>query len=135
MKTPRQLLLDRHQTAQARLDEVRRAVLSEMRGRQGTPAGRRTETPWWLAWLVPGRAGFAALGAAWLLILVLHLAGSPRVASGRATSVATTQSPAPWLEQRRLVAELLDLPSATQPPSAATRPRSERRAQPVFLCA
>src|SRR6185369_5460980 len=116
--------------AQTRLDAVRRAVLSEMPGRHGTTAVGPTVTPWWFAWLVPGRAGFATLGAAWLLILGVHLAGGTHAAGGRAPSVSTAKSPEPWLEQRRLVAELLDLPSAAQPPSAATRPRSERRTQP-----
>lgn len=134
MKTPRQLLLDQHQDAQTRLDEVRRMVLSQLRGREGIPSARRAETPWWLACLVPGRAGWTTLGAAWLLILGFYLGTGSHVAGGRATSIAITKSPEPWLEQRRILAELLDLPSAL-PPSAATRPRSERRAQPILLCA
>ncbi|HEY6169053.1 MAG TPA: hypothetical protein VI454_13505 [Verrucomicrobiae bacterium] len=97
--------------------------------------GRRSETPWWLAWLVPGRAGLATLGTAWLLILGLHLAASSHAASDRAASATVAKLPEPWLEQRRLLAELLELPADLAPPPTATRPRSERRAQPVFLCA
>ena len=132
MKTPRQLLLDRHQTAQARLDEVRRAALSEMLGREGNPAARRTGTQWWLAWLVPGRAGWATLGAAWVLIALLRFAGPSE--SGHAPAVVAASAEA-WMAQRRLMAELMDAPAPPREPAPAPRPRSERRREPLFLSA
>lgn len=92
---------------------------------------RHCEPAWWIAWLLPGRAGWAALGAAWFLILVLHLATS---SDGQRAGRAPLASAEPWLEQRRLVAEFLDLPAPRSDSPAARRPRSERHGDVILLC-
>ena len=94
--------------------------------------GRRSETPWWLAWLNPSRAGWAALAAAWLLIAGFQLA-----THSDATRTEISAAPASaesWLEQRRLIAELLELPAPPAEPAAVTRPRGDRRTTTIFLC-
>lgn len=87
--------------------------------------GQRFAAAWWLAWLNPSRPGWIALGAAWLLIAVLHLASdSADVSNSNATVAGTT--PAQWLASRQLMAELIDALEPAKPVDAA-RPRSERR--------
>jgi hypothetical protein len=90
---------------------------------------RRSDLAWWLAWLNPTRAGWTALGAAWLVILTLHFAGSEGGAT--APTATATLSPEQWFERQRLMAELIDPAEPVQPP-AVTRPRSERRVHPLF---
>jgi hypothetical protein len=88
------------------------------------PGNARRSVPWWLAWLVPGRAGWATLGAAWGVIVLLHFASAPE--RGRPSSPSVAISPEAWEERRRLMAELLP-PDKPAPAPAVTRPRGERR--------
>jgi hypothetical protein len=91
---------------------------------------RRSAAGWWFAWLNPSRPGWIALGAAWLLIAVLHLASdSADVSNSNATVARTT--PAQWLASRQLMAELIDAVEPAKPVDAA-RPRSERRNRTIF---
>ncbi len=116
MKTPRQLLLDRHADAQASLDALRQSVVAPMRPRR---------RPWlellWQELVMPIRPLLAGLSVVWVLILALHLTtrgpsadvGTQPVPSSIAREVAA---------QQRLLSALLGLrPSETPAPS---EPRS-----------
>ncbi|MBI3879112.1 MAG: hypothetical protein HY301_03495 [Verrucomicrobia bacterium] len=98
-------------------------------GGAGAP---RSEPPWWLAWFNPSRAGWAALGAVWLVIAALNFAG-PRDDASVSAPGAVAASPHDWLERRRIMAELIGPAEPPEPP-AVTRPRSERRANIILLC-
>ena len=131
MKRPRQVLLQRHSDANAPLDRVRENVLRTL-----APAAQPgAEPPWRIAWLVwqelilPSRFAWAGMAALWLVLLLVHLqisSPSPKPAntqSARRAGLSRT-----FVEQRRLLAELLQSPApapADQPPSKP-QPRSER---------
>jgi hypothetical protein len=86
MKTPREILFERHQSAQPALDDIRRQVVAgletERSGDQPVHAGEsrgrpetRPEASWpgWREFLLPFRWHLAGLGAAWLVIAALSL--------------------------------------------------------------
>ena len=101
-------------------------------GAAGPNDARHSEIPWWLVWLSPSRAGWAALGAAWLLIVALHLANTRDTVTAPTVS-AMAVSPSGWLERGRVMAELMGDTENTEP-TFVPRPRSERRANVLLLC-
>ena len=135
MKTPRELLSERHREMEAKLDAIRARVLA---GSLQTP-----NTSWWSrltrtltmqspfsdpASFRPWRPQVAALVAVWLAILVLKLA-TPAIQQSpvaRSTPSSAEQLMA-LAEKRKLLAELMD-PTAASPKPDRPAPRSERPA-------
>lgn len=134
MKTPREILLQRHRAAQPRLDEIRRVAIAQL----AKPPVARTE--WlplralltlWRELIWPCRRTWAGLAAVWLVLLTLQLA------SRDSAEVAARKTPPPSPEmlmvlrqQRLLLAELVERPAprvADQPKSTPARPRSQRQ--------
>ena len=140
MKTPRELLLERHAEVTPRLDALRHEVVAEL------SAGPRTTTPrafgaWikllWRELIGSARLTWGGLAAAWAIIALLNLAqpepmpGVGPVAAGPTMAGETLR--VVLTEQRELRAELLGFEpqGATQreprgTPSGSTRPRSAR---------
>lgn len=118
MKTPRQILFERHADAQASLDALRQSVVAPMRQRR---------RPWrellWQELVLPIRPLLAGLSIAWALILALHL-----TARGPATERRTQPLPPSIareaVAQQRILTSLLGLrpTESVEPP----QPRSER---------
>ncbi len=135
MKTPRQLLMERHRPIEPRLSAVRQQVLSNLAGAEAKIT--ETEMPattglfaGWFEVLRPFHFNVAGLGFTCLLIVTFKLA-TPEM-SNSVVAKSTASSPdmlAALQEKRRLYAELSEeFPaSSTQPPKAmAPKPRSER---------
>ncbi len=137
MKTPREILLKRHQSAGPKLDKLRREVvstaLSHPRRAWHQCVGRGRLLPVcaalavWRELIWPCRRVWAGTAALWVVIIAvnfLNLEESEPTQSGGGSSSAAF---ATFLaEQQRLLAELGDTaPSPPQPPPAAQRPRSE----------
>lgn len=140
MKTPRELLLERHAPADAKLDAVRRNAIriATSPDLQGVPGRGRTladavfralAVPWReLIW--PARRTWAGFALAWLVIVMVNL----RDADTRAVSqMKMRSSPGEmlmaWQQQQRRLDELvgpLEPPEADRPKSASPQPRSER---------
>jgi hypothetical protein len=121
MNTPRQILLEKHQAAQAHLDQIASDVVRQTaRYRENAfrPASR------WTDWFWPSPAAWGAVAAAWVVILGLHLAGtSPRPA--RPTLARQTPATLQALRaQRELLVELVT-PPGREPEPARPRRRSE----------
>lgn len=117
MKTPRQVLLDRHADAQASLDALRQSVVAPMRPRR---------RPWlellWQELVLPIRPLLAGLSVVWVLILALHLTTRGPSAHGGGTQALPTSIAREVAAQQRLLSALLGLrPSETPAPS---EPRS-----------
>jgi hypothetical protein len=133
MKTPREVLLARHQAAEAKLDAVRRDVLDNLAPGENRRSGRVDNfvatcrelfrLPRW-AW--------GGLAAAWLVIVALNIAAretparqpSPPIIAKRSSD--TLQA---LREQKQLFAELVGLRSEAgeaEAPRFVPRPRSER---------
>jgi hypothetical protein len=140
MKTPREILLERHQTTESKLDAIRENVVARLSERENKRASN--VRPWAFAWLdlfhVP-RWAWGSLAAAWLVIGALNIASSDVPSA----SVSVAQVPAKrspemrqaLLEQKRLFAELvgtLSAPADAEAPRFVPRPRSEVRPQLVF---
>jgi hypothetical protein len=153
MKTPREILLERHRRAEASLDQVRMKVLASLkpsphRFRAATDEDGVSPTGLsyrlaasaalsiaavlrkpWLELIWPSRRAWAGMAALWLAVLAANL--DMKVTSTPAPSVRATPNRElvrALEEQRRLLAELLPpfspAPIKTPPPS--DRPRSER---------
>lgn len=140
MKTPRELLLERHAEATPQLDAIRQQVVADLSARPHTitarPFGARIKMLW-RELIGPARVAWGSLAAAWALIALLNLA-RPQPMSAADPVAARSPMPGEALrivlaEQRQLRAELLgvDFSETTQTgpqgtPSGATRPRSAR---------
>ena len=136
MKTPREILFKRHQGAETRLDAIRENVVTEHLATNGERA-RRTRSvlsptfvivKLWQELVWPCRRIWAGMAAAWLLVLVFHLA------TGEREKVVADHAPPPpdvavaLKEQRQMLAQLLDT-GATAPMirPRIPGPRSEQR--------
>jgi hypothetical protein len=121
MKTPREILLNRHQSAAPKLDAVRREVLSAEFVREGrrvaVPKFRVADTAtlpllFWRELIWPCRRTWTALAAVWVLIFVFNV--SQRDKSELAARKLPPPSPEAimaWRQQEKLLAELIG-PSA-----------------------
>ncbi len=131
MKTPRQILLERHSQATTDLDALRRKLIQDL--------GSSGEAWWRTAWrevVLAARPAWAALGALTLVALGLHARSLP-ADSGAISSQSQSQSQSSpnWTvareERLRLWSELFDRPAATpsDPASPPTPKSSPRRSQ------
>lgn len=141
MKTPREILLARHQPAESKLDRIRRdaiRVAADVNRRSPTvreltfaaTALRALAVPFReLIW--PCRRTWAGLAVVWVALLVFNLTQAER---GQTVVAKSTISPGELrlalLEQQRLLTELIGPSppaSPAEPPSRPSpQPRSER---------
>jgi len=147
MRTPREILLRRHLSANPKLDDVRTKAVSAALShapRAERPAGRAG--PWpvgaaraaWRELIRPCRGAWAGIAALWLAMWAINwgLSDTPQAARN-----APPASAAAWFEalaeQRRLLAELIPPASAASPrpesPPRHPRPRSERRSETTMI--
>ena len=138
MKTPREIILHRHQNAEAKLDALRQRILSgpmESSAVEQMPAAN-DGTDWsdfmtrfWQELIWSCRRVWLGLGAAWVVILTVQFLAAD-------ASVVVKSEPAPlspsvleiFREQRRLAAELDESVPLFNPrePRNGIRPRTER---------
>jgi hypothetical protein len=136
MKTPREILLKRHQRVESKLDRMWTKNLAVELRSEETPARRSVFLAiGWTLWrelVLPNRRIWAGLACAWLFIAVLNLAFSEP-----ATKVVNQSKPPSGeelralIEQRRMLAQLigpLSEPAYTLK-RTAPGPRSDRVAQ------
>ncbi len=127
MKTPRELLLKRHEAASPKLDALRAEALASLR-----PAPRPAAPVfWWERLFGPNPLAWAGLAAVWAVLLLANRSGT-----GPAPTVARASQPSEAAvaeivrENRRQMAELLNLdePHAAPPTRSELHPkRSQRR--------
>ena len=133
MKTPREILLARHQAAQPRLDALREQTLAAPTGpaQEERSAFRHFMESCRNCFRVP-RFAWSGLAAAWLVIIGLHFAARDS-APKRPVAFTQNRQPAETLqavrEQKRLLAELTGLGEnfEIETPRFVPRPRSERQ--------
>lgn len=135
MKTPREILLNRHRDAGPKLDSVREKAMATLAPPADTSAPAGPAAPWplrtaWTLWrelIFPSRRIWAGLAAAWLVLLWLNLPGGgkpPRMVAE--TLPADREIQALLREQREMFAQLIGSgePSPAVP-NKMTVPRSE----------
>ena len=109
MKTPRDILFDRHRAAVPLLDSIRAEVVSRLSPRDSVPRGSlflAAARKLWEELVWPCRRAWAGFAVVWLALLGVHLA-TPR------TVVKTAPLAASAFEQRRqFLAEFLPPPRA-----------------------
>ena len=139
MKTPRELLLNRHRDKVPKLDALREQVFANELSRMqadampGASLAIRVVLAFWNELILPARHTWAGLAAAWIVILAINTADSDgfptahaRVASSPAEIAAAIR------EQQRLMAELAGVPemrTPERPQPAMPKPRSSRRTE------
>lgn len=139
MKTPREILFERHRRAEVKLDDLRQKVLAGLpaSGIAAESALNRSERPGiravlakaWLELIWPSRRAWAGMAALWLTVGAANLAMNAGFRSSPPIGVGPAREMVQGFEaQRRLLAELLP-PSQTVPPTqpqrSSVRPRSE----------
>ena len=138
MKTPREILFERHRSAEPKLDAVRQQAVAEVHDRRSPGAKTSAVTDrrynegisFWRELFSPRPQAWAGLAALWVLIFALKL--STHDAShviGKKSSVSP-EVIAEVQQQKRFFAELVgatELRAAEPPKSFLPRPRSERR--------
>lgn len=139
MKTPRDLLLQRHRGAESALDEVRAEALRVMtreNRRESRAAARPVHTFFGTLWqelFVVCRRYWMGLGVAWCVIVLLAVAGRTEGSShGMTATVASEPFIQAMREQARLRDELLGVTVSQEPhaivPNPVLGPRSQASA-------
>jgi hypothetical protein len=135
MKTPREILLDRHRAAGPKLDAIREKALADLSPGAVSDASTRISGSWprraaWLLWrelIFPCRHIWAGLAAAWVVLLLVNLPGGDKPARMIAETLPPDREVQALLrEQREMFAQLVGAggPSPAVP-NKMTVPRSE----------
>lgn len=110
MKTPRELLLKRHEAALSKLDALR-AALPAPASQRSTPNSQPASL--WERLFGPNPLAWAGLAAAWLVLFAVNRSGSEAVSPPSVASRSSQPSEAAVAEivreRRREMAELLNL--------------------------
>jgi hypothetical protein len=133
MKTPREILLERHSTAEPKLNKLRQETINAEFHRRGAVA-TISDLPglFWRELIWPCRRIWTGLATAWVLILAAHLS----MRDGSQIVIAKSSSPQEiimaWQQQQQLLAELIGLneTKAVLPTKLySPRPSSERQVE------
>jgi len=134
MKTPRDILFNRHKSADAKLDQIRHEVVSKLVSPivpQKSSLPLRALLKLWHELIWPCRRTWATLAAAWLLMLGVNVSLSDPGQIALANPSPSRGMMMAWQQQERLLAELSEphkTRAVTPPPKPAVpQPRSERR--------
>jgi len=135
MKTPRDILLARHQAAAPKLDDIRCEVVRQLNNKE---TKEQSQAPFFVAWLLgcldkiwqelflPSRRVWSGLAAVWLLILAVNIAQHEPSPAGKMTAAPAMMS---FREQQRWMNELFadrTPPVEAEPPKTfAPKPRTE----------
>jgi len=129
MKTPKEILLARHQAAKARLDDIRRDVVADL-----ARSAREPEIPFvlklWHEFILPRPRAWAAVVAMWVVIFGLKLSTAEASHTVAQRFSVSPEVMAQVRQQKLLFAELVGVvkPRVAVPSkSAAPQPRSDRR--------
>lgn len=137
MKTPREILFQKHQAVEPKLDTIRKTVVWEGR-RAAVPKTRVADTATlpalsWHGFLLSLRWHLAGMGAAWLVIILFNLNAGHAV--NLASTMPTAKIPSPQIilaslrENRRELLEVIQSAESHEARPAKLfplQPRSER---------
>lgn len=126
MKTPREILLRRHEGMEPKLNAVRHRALAEL--------PRPRVAPSWREWVLSLRWHWAGMSAVWLAVLLLRLASATDATGGAAREALPPARvlAAALVENRRELIELTEAPLSAAPAALPPR-RSEVRGAMVTV--
>jgi hypothetical protein len=138
MKTPREILLERHQRAKTKLDGIDPEKLAAL-ARESTNVREKIAFSariqsafegFWTECVLPWRRAWAGIAAVWIAIFALHLAARGS-SSSTGNEMAATKNPqvlSALREQKQMLAQLLGpVATSTPAPTKNSGPRSEQR--------
>lgn len=131
MKTPREILIARHRSAEPKLDSIRQNALADAFPREPAARTEASKSPGnfalraafklWRELILPCRRVWAGLAVAWVLILTVNFATGERPKSlARNSAPPSPQVVLALKEQERMYAKLLELPE--EPPDEPPKP-------------
>jgi hypothetical protein len=127
MKTPREILSERHGSAGPKLDAIRRAVMGELNNKE---TKEQRMAAGFGAWCLgfPNKL-WSGLTAVWALIVVVNVSQRDNVSSVTGQPVHSSPVMMSWQVQQRLMNEVLadrmTPPEADRPRNDMPRPRTE----------
>jgi hypothetical protein len=134
MKTPREILFEKHKGAEQKLDAIRESVVSECGRRQSQQETNVFRALWQeLVW--PYRRIWAGLSVVWAGIIALWLT-EPGTPARETVRIAPQMAAAVFVEQRRELALVLgetEGPQPVPPQPSLPRPHSARRPDVVTV--
>jgi hypothetical protein len=139
MKTPREILLARHQAAEPKLDALRRAALGDLRPCETSPAPRPSFFAQLAEFFRLPKPALAGLALTWGIIILLYMASPEVTPMSSPASAPMAQRPAATREelraQRRLFSELVGTPKdvEAEPPRFVPRPRGEVKPTYIYV--
>lgn len=138
MKTPREVLLNRHRAAEPQLNSTCRTVVEELAKKKTKQQNLLLVSLLWyprifwreLIW--PARRIWAGFAATWLVVVAANLADwhSSPVTQAK-TKLPPSQVLTAWRQQQKFLTELVgqtDWGDAEKPKATTPRPRTERQA-------
>ena len=138
MKTPREILLERHRAVEPKLDTVRRALVGELNNKEiKEQRGANGFTKWYLRFLsqlwrelvLPSRRIWTGLAAVWMVLFVINISQRDNVSSVTGQPVRSAPVMMSWQTQQRLMNEVLAdrmaPPDVDRPRNDAPKPRTE----------
>ena len=127
MKTPRQLFLEHHRSAEPSLDAIRQRVVADLTPHVPRPSVG-VMTLLWTELILPCRRVWAGLAAVWVVILALDFQMSDGTPGSGSVESATQALLVVRQEDRRIIEDLIEVRAQPMPaPTAPQRPRSETR--------
>jgi hypothetical protein len=139
MKTPREILILRHQAASPKLDAIRQSAVAALGGRRdfSAPQSQTVATTLfqtlWQELFLPSRRVWSGLAAVWLLILAVNLAQHDSAPTGKISAAPAMMS---FREQQRWMNELFadraPVTDAEPPKPFSPKPRAEHF-QPITV--
>jgi hypothetical protein len=116
MKTPREILFERHWAARPKLDAIRHEVVAKI-SHQGAkaPSERINLAAWclvgldkiWSELILPSRRIWAGLAAVWVLLLAVNLSQRDHSEVTMAETSTPAQMAASFQQQQELLAQLI----------------------------
>jgi hypothetical protein len=111
MKTPRDVLLHHHESANSQLDAIRNNVIGNLKTPPDGKPQRQTSAGFFREFLLPLRWHLAGMSALWLLAAVLSVDGTSSTAHIAENNAPPAQVLAALCENRRQLAEMIEPPN------------------------